>query len=134
MVRIMAVMLCAMMAACTGQNAPQQPAPIGDHAVLEHLAAEYNKLAENLPVSPWRMPPADRKDFVAKVFAASGYSYSATLHRMAEGGWSPEDKNAKDLIDLLFMPHTDVKADDGMKGVYSEEEMADVRKVQKMLP
>jgi hypothetical protein len=32
------------------------------------------------------------------------------------------------------MPHTDVRAADGMKGVYSEEELADVRKVQKMLP
>lgn len=134
MMKITAVLLCAMLAACTGRNAPQQPAPIGDHAALERLAAEYNKLAENLPVSPWRMTPADRKDFVVKVFAASGYSYAATLHRMAEGGWNPEDKNAKDLIDLLFMPHTDIKAGDGMKGVYSEEEMADVRQVQKMLP
>jgi hypothetical protein len=134
MLRIVIVLLCMAIAACADHNAPTQAAPIGDKAVLEHLAAEYNKLAENLPTSPWHMPPSDRKDFVVKVFAASGYSYSATLHQLAEGGWSPDDKNTKDLIDLLFMPHTDVRAVDGIRGVYSEEELADVRKVQKMLP
>jgi hypothetical protein len=134
MVRIAVLLLCVIIMACADDNVPMRPAPIGDKTALERLATEYNKLAENLPVSPWRMQPSDRKDFVSKVFAASGYSYSATLHKLAEGGWSPNDKNTKDLIELLFMPHTSISSADGLKGVYSEEEIADVRKVQKMLP
>lgn len=134
MFRIGMLTLCMAVTACTDDATPRMAAPIGDQAVLERLAAEYNKLAENLPMSPTRLPPEQRKDFVGKVFAASGYSYSATLHRMAEGGWSPDDKNTKDLVELLFMPHTNVSAPEGLKGVYSEQELADVRKVQKMLP
>lgn len=128
------MLLCVILSGCGGKEAPQQPAPIGDKAVLEQLAGEYEKLAENIPVSPWRLQPAQRKDFVERVFAASGYSYSATLHRLAEGGWSQDDKNATDLVELLFMPHTDINAPEGLKGVYSEQELADIRKVQRMLP
>ena len=69
-----------------------------------------------------------------KVFAASGYSYSSTLHQMAAGGWNVNDQNAKDLAELLLMPHTNISPSQGLEGVYSEQEMADVRKVQRMLP
>jgi len=134
MFRIAMLLLCMTVAACAGGKAPTQAAPVGDKAVLESLADHYNKLAERLPASPWHLKASDRKDFVEKVFAASGYSYSATLHQMAQGGWDPNDKNARDLIELMFMPHTDLHSGDALKGVYSEQELADVRKVQKMLP
>ena len=134
MFRMAMLLLCMTMAACSGGKTPTQAAPVGDKAVLESLADQYNKLSEDLPVSPWHLKASARKDFVEKVFAASGYSYSATLHQMAQGGWDPNDQNAKALVNLMFMPHTDLHAGDGLKGVYSEQEMADVRKVQKMMP
>ena len=134
MLRIVTLLLCLAVVACSEEKLPQQPAPIGDKAALEQLASEYNKLAANVPVSPWRLPPSDRKKFLVKLFAASGYNYSATLHQLAQGGWDPNDKNVKDLIELIFMPHTDLRPRDGLKGVYSEQELADVRKVQKMMP
>ncbi len=134
MLRMGWLLLCVAVTACAGNDGPRQPAPIGDKAALERLAAEYEKLADNLPVSPWKLQPAQRKDFLERVFADAGYGYTATLHSMAAGGWSAEDQNAKDLAELLFMPHTNINASEGLKGVYSEEEMADVRKVQKMLP
>lgn len=134
MLRITILLISIAMTACAAGSAPTQPAPAGDKAVLERLAAAYSKLAENLPVSPTRMPPEQRKAFVDKVFAASGYSYTATLHKMAEGGWDPNDKNARDLVELLFLPHTNIRPGDSVAGVYSEQELADVRKVQRMLP
>jgi len=134
MFRIVILMLCLAVMACSEDKLPQQPAPIGDKAVLEQLAAEYNKLAENVSVSPWRLPPSDRKAFLVKVFANSGYNYSATLHQLALGGWDSNDQNVNDLIKLIFMPHTDLRPHDGLKGVYSGQELADVRKIQKMLP
>lgn len=123
-----------LLAACSAADKPGEPVPIGDKAALRHLADEYTKLAENVPVSPMRLSPEKRKDFVVRVFAASGYSYSSTLHEMAAGGWDVNDQNAKDLVELLFMPHTNIDPSKGLEGVYSEQELADVRKVQKMLP
>ena len=134
MYRIIILLLCMAVAACADNKSPTQAAPIGDKATLERLAKEYNKLAEGVPVSPWQLKPADRKDFVVKVFAASGYSYSATLHQMAQGGWDPNDSNSKELVNLLFMPHTNIHSGDGIQGVYTEQELADVRKVQRMMP
>jgi hypothetical protein len=133
MIRIASLLLCLALAACSGKP-PTQPVPIGDRAALEQLAAQYDKLAERIPVSPHRLSPSERKDFVTKVFAAAGYSYSATLHRLAQGGWDTNDQNAKDLVDLLFMPHTDLRPEDSLSGVYSQQELADLRKVQRMLP
>lgn len=123
-----------MLTACSTADQPGKPAPIGDKAALQRLADEYTKLAQNVPVSPMRLSPDKRKDFLVKVFAASGYSYSSTLHRMAAGGWDVNDQNAKDLVDLLFMPHTNISPSQGLEGVYSQQEMADVRKIQRMLP
>ena len=123
-----------LLSACSTADKPGKPAPIGDKAVLQHLADEYTKLAQKVTVSPMRLSPSDRKDFVVKVFAASGYSYSSTLHRMAEGGWDVNDQNARDLVQLLFMPHADIRPSQGLEGVYTQQEMADVRKIQGMLP
>jgi hypothetical protein len=133
MIRIASLLLCLALTACGGKS-PTQPAPIGDHGALEQLAAQYDKLSERIPVSPHRLSPSERKDFVTKVFAAAGYSYSATLHRLAQGGWDVNDQNAQDLVALLFMPHTDLRPEDNLSGVYSQQELADLRKVQRMLP
>jgi hypothetical protein len=133
MIRIASLLLCLAIAACAGK-APTQPVPIGDHGALEQLAAAYDKQAERIPVSPHRLSPSDRKDFVTRVFADAGYSYSATLHRLAQGGWDANDQNVKDLVDLMFMPHTDLRPGDSLSGVYSQQELADLRKVQRMLP
>lgn len=134
MLRIGLLLLGLTLTACSTADAPGKPVPIGDKAALQRLADEYTKLAQEVPVSLLRLPPAKRKDFVVKVFAAGGYSYSSTLHRMAAGGWDVNDQNAKDLVELLFMPHTNIDPSQGLEGVYSEQEMADVRKVQKMMP
>ena len=134
MLRIGLLMVGLLLTACSTADEPGIPAPIGDKAALQRLAGEYTKLAQNMPVSPLRMPPDKRKDFVVKVFAASGYSYSSTLHQMAAGGWNASDQNAKDLAALLFLPHTNVGLSQGMEGVYSAQEMADIRKVQEMMP
>jgi len=134
MLRIILIGVAVVLAACSAKDEPGKPVPIGDRAALERLAAEYNKLAETAPISPRRLSPGQRKDFVVRVFSASGYSYSSTLHQLAEGGWDVNDQNAKDLVDLVFMPHTNIDVSQGLKSVYSEQELADVRKVQQMMP
>ena len=127
------LLLGPLLAACSPADEPGKPVPIGDKAALRHLADEYTELSQDVPFSPRRLPPAKRKDFVVKVFAASGYSYKSTLHEMAAGGWDVNDQNARDLVELLFMPHAAIDPSQGLEGVYSDQEMADVRKIQKML-
>ena len=124
----------AMLLACSTADEPGKPAPIGDKAVLQQLSNEFAKLAQNVPISPMRLSPSKRKDFVVRVFAESGYSYSSTLHELAAGGWDVNDQNAKDLVDLVFMPHTNLSPSQSLEGVYSDQEMADVRKIQRMMP
>lgn len=134
MLRVGLLLVGLILTACSTADEPGKPVPVGNRTALQHLADEYTKLAKDVPFSPMRLPPDKRKDFVVKVFAASGYSYSSTLHQMAAGGWDVNDQNAKDLVDLLFMPHANVDPGQGFEGVYSKQELADVRKVQKMMP
>jgi len=120
-----------LLAACG--EAPKPPAPIGDRAALERLAASWNRLSAGLPVSPFRLEPRERKRFVEAVFAQAGYSYAATLHRMAEGGWDTGSREAADLAELLFMPHTDVSSLHTTEGLYSRRELEEIRRVEALL-
>lgn len=125
-------LLTLSMTACANDG-PTAPAPVGDRAVLEQLAKHYEKIAEELPVSPFKLAPKGRKEFLERVFAASGYHYTATLHHMAQGGWDVNDQNARDLAQLLMLPHHELTADQTLDGVYTPEELASVRKLQAML-
>ncbi len=120
-----------LLAACG--EAPKPPAPIGDRAALERLAASWNRLSEGLPVSPFHLEPRDRKRFVEAVFADAGYSYAATLHRLAQGGWDTGSQEAVDLVELLFMPHTDVSSLHSTEGLYSRRELEEIRRVEALL-
>src|SRR3569623_27380 len=129
---IIAVALVLSLTACE-KDGPATPAPIGDHAALEKLAKNYEAISEQLPVSPPNLQAKGRKEFVERVFAASGYQYAATLHRLAQGGWDVNAQNAKDLAQLVMLPHHDLPADQTLDGVYSPEELAAVHKLQAMM-
>ncbi len=109
------------------------PAPVGQRAALEKLAQEYERIAAELPISPRQLPPKQRKVFLEQVFAASGYSYSATLHSAAEGGWDKGNEHAKDLAQLLILPHSSLRPEQSLSGVYSEQEEADLLKLEALL-
>jgi len=130
---IIAVALVLSLTACE-KDGPATPAPIGDHAALEKLAKNYEAISEQLPVSPPNLQAKGRKEFVERVFAASGYQYAATLHRMAQGGWDVNDQNAKDLAQLLMLPHHGIRAEEGVEDIYTPQELESIRKLQAMLP
>lgn len=108
-------------------------APLGDKAALEKLAKAYLHVEEEqqLNSSPLSLAPEMRRKFVDRVFAESGYSYSATLHSLAESKLNVVDQNIKDLAELLLMPHrASVVA---MEDIYSAEELKDVRAIESKL-
>lgn len=130
--RIWLLALVLIVAGCGGDG-PTVPAPIGDRAALERLAEHYEEISAQLPVSPPGLQAKGRKEFVERVFEASGYQYAATLHRMAEGGWDTNDQNARDLAQLLMLPHHGMTAEENIDDVYSPEELESMRKLQGML-
>src|SRR3569833_1308069 len=130
---IIAVALVLSLTACE-KDGPATPAPSGDHAALEKLAKNNEAISEQLPVSPPNLQAKGRKEFVDRVFAASGYQYAATLRREAQGGWDAIDHNAKDLAQLLMLPHLGIRAEEGVEDIYTPQELESIRKLQAMLP
>lgn len=134
MSKLMQVLVLALLVtACGGDDKGGPPAPVGDQATLEKLAGSYEAIVEKMPGNPWMLPPKDRKRFVEQVFSDSGYHYGTTLLQLAKGGWQPQDQHAKDLAELVLMPTANLGPDQTIDGVYSEEELAAVRKIQAML-
>ncbi len=112
---------------------PKMAAPLGDKAALEKLANTYRTIEENqqLDKSPLSLAPEQRKKFIEMVFSESGYSYSATLHSLAENKLNVIDQNIKDMAELLLIPHRDSAA--AMEDIYSIQELKDIRAIESKL-
>lgn len=130
----MMVGLLALSLTACAKDGPTTPAPIGDRAALETLAKHYEDISDKQTVTVPNMTAKGRKEFVERVFAESGYQYTATLHKMAQGGWDAQDQNARDLAQLLMLPHHGMRPDENVEDVYSAEELESMRKLQAMLP
>ncbi len=127
------IVVALLTVSCGKSEDVSAPAPIGELATLERLAGEYERIAATMPMSPSQLPAKQRKAFVERVFAESGYSYSATLHQMAEGAWDTREENAKELARLLMFPHVNLRPEDSLSGVYSEQEQADIARLEALL-
>ena len=105
-------------------------APLGDKATLEKLANTYRTIEESqqLDRSPLSLAPEKRKKFIEMVFAESGYSYSATLHSLAENKLNVIDQNVKDMAELLLLPHHATAT--AMEDIYSAQELKDIRVIE----
>ncbi len=125
-----AVVLVASVMACDMGGGPKTAAPIGDKAALETLAKAYQSVQEKqqLSMPVLSLSPDARKKFVEMVFAEGGYSYSVTLHKMADGTLNAADQNTKDLAELLLMPHRGSNVP--MEEIYSADELPDVRALE----
>lgn len=105
--------LVLLLAAC-GTALP--PAPIGEHAALEHLAAAYRSSLQTFPTGPGNMRPAGRLQFVRQVFREAGYDYEASLVALA-AQWDAADADQRDLADLLTLPARGLSGD-GLAALY----------------
>lgn len=99
--RIFIVGLLVLASAC-GKPAGQ-PAPVGDHAVLEQLAEAYRATAQQFPVAVHGMQPEAKRQFVEQVFSQAGYDYPATLLALA-GRIDATNPDHRDLAELLLLP------------------------------
>lgn len=116
-----------LLLACSDNT--QKPAPLGEYAVLEQLAAAYRTTGEQYPMQPQAMPPEGRKEFLTKVFMQAGYSYSATLLALADADVLMTNQDHRDLVDLLLLPGKGI-SDADLATIYSADELVVVRRLR----
>jgi hypothetical protein len=113
--------------ACDGEK--QQAVAAGEHATLEQLAKAYRKVGEQYPVQPQAMPPEGRKKFLNQVFKQAGYGYVQTLLALPQSVTDSNNKDQRDLAELLLLP-TKGLSDEALEKLYSVEELAAVKKLK----
>jgi hypothetical protein len=74
--------------------------------------------------------PILKKEILAKAFIKNGYNYSNTLHKVAESGFSIYDYN---YILILLSPSTDLPSNITREEIYTEQELADVNQIKKII-
>ena len=131
-VALLAVAL--LLVACSNEPSELTAAPLGDRAVLQSLADSYTKISdEKLSVSPMALKGEDRKKFVIKVFADSGYSYAKTMKQMAESGFDKSNKLHVDMTELVLMPHRNPRFPVDLEALYSIEERQNIAVIERQL-
>ncbi len=124
----------SLLLACSNEPAELIAAPLGERAVLESLADSYTIVSdERLSVSPMSLKGEDRKKFVIRVFAKSGYSYAKTLRNMAEKGIDKANKLHVDMTELLLIPHRNPRFPVDLEALYSIEERQDIAVIERQL-
>jgi hypothetical protein len=122
-----AVALIALFSGCGDKSTALPPAPPGERVVLEKLAEAYEQISDQGSSSPNTWTPEDKHKFVREVFRKAGYDYSATLIRMGDA-FRPADPLHRDLVELLFLPHTHI-APEKLSDLYSDEEIAAIERI-----
>lgn len=117
-----------MLLACSDDV--QKPAPVGEYAVLEQLAAAFRTIGAQYPVQLQAMRPDARKEFLTKVFAQAGFGYSATLLALTDAELSITNQDHRDFVDLLLLPGKGL-ADADLTSIYSADELFVVRRLRK---
>lgn len=131
---IVVLALTLSMLACSKGATELDAAPLGDRSVLESLAKSYTKISnEQLSVSPMSLTGEDRKRFVEKVFADSGYSYPKTLNLMANEGVLKSNQLHLDMAELILMPHRSPRYPVELTDLYSAQELQDIAVVERQL-
>lgn len=120
--------------ACSNEPADLTAAPLGQRAALESLADSYTFVSDKrLSVSPMSLNGEDRKKFVAKVFANSGYGYGKTLKNMAEKGIDKSNKLHVDMAELVLLPHRNPRFPVDLESIYSIEERQNIAVIERQL-
>ncbi len=122
------------LAACGNEPTELVAAPFGERAALESLADSYTLISDKrLSVSPMSLNGKDRKKFVIRVFASSGYSYTKTLRKMAEKSVDKPNKLYIDMTELVLMPHRNPRFPVDLKALYSIEERQYIAVIERQL-
>lgn len=121
-------LIFALISACE-QKQSGVAAPLNELSALEKLATAYEKLSEEIPVSPANLAPKARKKFVSQVFRNAGFGYFETLQSLSSVNSNEITKLHRDMQELLFLPHYGLQQRI-MKEIYNEEERILIEKIK----
>lgn len=122
------------LAGCSNEPGAPTAAPLGERSVLESLADAYTEVSDNrLNTSPMNLPGKERKEFVQRVFSASGYSYRETLRQMAAQGIDSANPLHRDMAELVLMPHRSQRFPAELTDIYTPDELQDVAALERQL-
>jgi len=97
---------------------------------FERILSTFGSLAvaENveLPVKD----PLTMKKILVKAFTKNGYSYSSTLHKLAEFGFTSDELP---YVQIMLAPIIDLENDNDIAKVYSGQDLADIQKIINLL-
>lgn len=127
----LATLLVMLMGCGFGGGDAKAPAPIGEYAVLEQLAEAYRTVSEQYAMQPQAMHPKGRRDFLRKVFAQAGYSYSASLLALKDVEFAAANKDQRDFVELVLIPGKGL-VDADLAAIYSADELLVVRRLRKV--
>lgn len=123
-----------VLSGCSSKPEAPVAAPLADQAVLEKLAASWEKVSsDKLSVSPASLPGNERKKFIEQVFTDAGYSYSATLKQLAGSSFDKGSKMYVDMAELLLLPHRNPQVLMDPADIYTIEELQAVAALERAL-
>lgn len=125
---ILLILLVLSITSCE-QKTAAVAAPLNDIGTLEKLAAAYEQISEQFPVSPVSLAPKARKKFVEQVFEAAGYGYSETLDSLAKVKPDEITKLHRDMQELLFLPHHGLSTE-VEEQIYNEQQQKAIKKIK----
>jgi len=103
-----------------------KPAPL-DSELFGNIAESMQRVIKtkgySIPINS-----EQAKVTLEEAFKKNGYSYSATLHKVATDGFSMLEMQ---MVGVLLLPGNDVYPD--LKKIYSGQELKDVEKIYKMM-
>lgn len=112
---------------CSEKTSPaiNKPVPLGDKQALEKLATTYQALSDKLMVSPYKLRPQDKRQFIEQVFENAGYNYKSTLLTLTPNGFDSTIQLHRDLVELILLPQSGVKTKE-LSSFYSQSEIKEI--------
>lgn len=101
------------------------PAPMIDY-YFEKILATFESIAAQENITLPIKDPLIQKKFLTIAFSKNGYSYSKTLHKVAEFGFTLEQRQ---LVQILLAPIVDLESEKEIPTIYSGQELTDVMQI-----
>ena len=105
----------------------RKAAPLNDFAFSKIALALMREMSKrNLKEGFVQKNPKLGREVLMYSFDQSGYNYQATLHKIAETGFTP---NERQYVAICIAPIADKKTKEQFKDVYSGQELKDVTRI-----
>jgi len=108
----------------------RKAAPLTDYAFTNISNACYREMAKNNIKQGSKKNLKFAKEILIAAFDQCGYNYQATLHKIAQTGFTPHERQ---FVVLCLMPIADMKSISKYSEVFQGQELKDVTRISEMV-